>query len=326
MNVLMTAVRQAPRPGWTTAARRYGIVAALAALVITLSAASPTFLTARNMENVFDSWAPLAIVALGVTVVLVCGSFDLSVAAIFSLSGVIVAELANRSSLALGVAAALAAGAAIGVFNGLLVTVLRIHSFLATLASGMAIGAVALLITGGSIVSVPDEAFYRLGAGSLGEVPYSVLLAAAVAVVIGLVLARTTFGDHVYAVGGNEPAARVAGVKTGRVSVLAFAISGTTAAMAGVLAASRTSSGDAGAGAGLEFLAITAAVVGGTSIFGGAGSAWRTIIGVLFLALIGNGFNLLELDSVYQQVVNGALILAAVALDAWSRRQGEAIA
>jgi ribose transport system permease protein len=297
--------------------RSLGIVVAFVALVIALSAASPIFLTTRNLSNVLDSWAPTLIVAAGVTVVLLAGGFDLSVAAVFSLAGILAAKTGDP---VVGMIVGLAAGAAVGLLNGLLVSVVRIHSFLATLATALAVGGISLLLTHGKAISVLDPSFGSIGLQKLGDFTVPTFVALGVVVGVGLVLAWTTFGDQVYAVGGNQDAARVAGVRTGRIKALTFVLSGCAAALAGVLVAFRDSSGDLQSGEGLEFLALTAVVIGGNSIFGGEGAIWRTVVGVLFLAVIGNGFNLLEFNSVYQNVVYGGIILLAVAIDAWTRR------
>lgn len=317
----MSAARNIParlrEADLVAAARSLGILVAFVALVIALSAASPIFLTTKNISNVLDSWAPTLIVAAGVTVVLLAGGFDLSVAAVFSLAGILAAKTGDP---VIGMIVGLAAGAAVGLVNGLLVSVVRIHSFLATLATALAVGGIALLITKGKAISVLDPAFGQLGLEKIGEFTVPTFFALGVVVAIGLLLAWTTFGDQVYAVGGNADAARVAGVRTGRIKALTFVLSGCAAALAGVLVAYRDSSGSLQSGEGLEFLALTAVVIGGNSIFGGEGGIWRTVVGVLMLGVIGNGFNLLEFNSVYQNVVYGAIILLAVAIDAWARR------
>nr|MBA3415840.1 ABC transporter permease [Chloroflexia bacterium] len=202
-----------------------------------------------------------------------------------------------------------------GLVNAALVGRLRINSFIATLASSIVFRGIAILVTGGLIVTVTDPAFAVLGTATFLAAKYTVWVYLAVIAATWFVLERTVLGRYFFAVGGNPEAARLSGIPVERVRVAAFVISGMCAGMAGVLAASRTSSAQPDLGIGLELSAIAAAVVGGTSILGGEGAIWRAVLGVLILALIGNGFNLLGIDTIYQQIVQGVLIVVAVGAD-----------
>jgi ribose transport system permease protein len=211
------------------------------------------------------------------------------------------------------------------MFNGTVVTVGRINSFMATLATSFMIRGLALAISGGFLIRVVDELgrptkFNVIGRSELLGAKYTVWLWAGVIVVTAFLLHRTTFGRAIYATGGNAAAARLSGVRVDLVRWTTFAISGLTAGIAGMIIASRVSTGQSDVGVGIEFDVIAAVVVGGSSILGGAGAIWRTVIGVLLLAMIQNGFNLLNVDAVYQRIFFGAIILFAVAIDAWSRR------
>jgi ribose transport system permease protein len=330
MSELDAGVRRSAPTRWASAGRRlrgarvrdYGIVIGFAALFVTLSVASDAFLTTRNLLNVLDQSAAVGIIACGATLVIIAGGFDLSVGAIFAVSGVIAALIAKETgSATVGVLAGLVSGTAFGVFNAVLVTVGRVNAFVATLASSIMLRGFGLLLTSGMIVTVPLLGFSSIGNSRLLGVKYSVWLFAAFVVFTWFLLSRTAFGRYVYAVGGNPEAARLSGLRVELIRAATFAISGLSAGLAGVIVASRTNSAQADAGVGLELSAIAAAVIGGTSILGGEGAIWRTVLGVLLLALITNGSNLLNLDPTYQQIITGAIIVAAVSMDAWSRRR-----
>ena len=295
--------------------RSSGIVLSFLVLFVGLSLASDRFLTTRNLLNILDQSAPVGIVACGITIGIISGVFDLSVGAIFGVAAVLAAKVALVSSPALGVLAGVVVGAALGVVNAGLVGRLRINSFIATLASSIVFRGIAILVTGGLIVTVTDPAFSVLGTGEFLEAKFTVWVYLAVIVATSFLLERTVLGRYFFAVGGNPEAARLSGIPVDRVRTAAFVISGMCAGIAGVLAASRTSSAQPDLGIGLELSAIAAAVVGGTSIIGGEGAIWRAVLGVLILALIGNGFNLLGIDTIYQQIVQGLLIVVAVGAD-----------
>jgi len=300
--------------------RTNATLVAFVALFVALSFASDAFLTSTNLLNLLDQNAAIGIIACAATLVIIAGGFDLSVGAIFAIAGVCAAKAANGSSPLLAVLAAIAVGAALGLGNGLLVTVGRINSFIGTLASMYMIRGLALLVSGGFLITVTDPGFATLGTGKLGSVTYGTLVFVAVAILTGVLLHRSVFGRYVYASGDNPDAARLSGVPVTRTRALTFVLSGACAGLAGAIVASRVSTGQADSGAGLELAAIAAVVIGGTSIAGGEGAVWRSVMGVFLLALISNGFNLLNIDPVYQQIVQGAIIAIAVGADAWSRR------
>ncbi|MCW3006219.1 MAG: inner-rane translocator [Solirubrobacterales bacterium] len=304
-----------------TIGREYGIVIFFLILFVGLSLSTSTFLQERNLLNILDQSAPLGIIACAVTICMVCGIFDLSTGAIYGLSAVVACKVANAASPDVGVLAGVLCGLALGLVNAIVIHLTRINSFIGTLATSIVFRGGALLVTGGSIVTVLDEHFTTLGTSDLLGAKYSVWVFGAFFLITAFVLARTTFGRYVYAVGGNEEAARLSGVRTAVIRGACYALSGLAAGIAGVLAASRTASAQADLGVGLELSAIAAAVVGGTSILGGEGAVWRGVLGVLTLAIIGNGFDLLNIDSTYQQLVQGVLILTAVAADQLLRRR-----
>ena len=288
--------------------RDYGIAYAFIALFIGLSLASSHFLQYQNMSNIFDQWAAIGLLACGETICIISGVFDLSVGAIVSVSAVVACKVANSATPTVGLITGMATGLGLGLVNGVVIDRTRINSFIGTLATSIIYSGLAIIITGGLIVTVLNPHFGSLGQGELFKITYPGWVFIGFAIVTGFLLSRTIFGRYVYAVGGNAEAA-------------GFAISGLAAGLAGVLLASRTQSAQADLGSGMELTAISAAVVGGTSILGGEGAIWRAVLGTLLLAIIGNGFNLLNISTTYQMIVQGGLILLAVAADQLARRR-----
>ncbi len=304
-----------------SALRDYGIAFSFVLLFIVLSIASPVFLTTRNLLNVVDQSATIGIIAAGGTLVLIAGGLDLSTGAVFALTGVVATKFADSIGIVPAMLLALLAALAVGFINGFLASKGRINPIIATLATGIIFRGVALAVTAGFLFRVTNEAFTTLGRGQLAGVRYSSLLFVLVVAVTWFLLSKTTLGRYIYAAGGNPEAARLSGVRVHLVRTTTFLISAFCAGLAGLLVSSRVATGQADSGIGLEITAIAAIVIGGTSLAGGEGAIWRTVLGVLLLTLVGNGFNLLNLDPIYQQIFQGAIILAAVAIDAWSRKE-----
>lgn len=299
--------------------RRYGIVVAVVVLFVVLASTSPNFLTVDNLRNILDQNAYLALAAFGATVVIIAGGFDLSAGAIFALTGVVAAWLALNVDPALGLLAGLAIGGLAGLVNGVLTTGLRVHSFLLTLAVGIVLAGIAVAVSGGFLIDASGSAtFTWLGRGDLLGIPPSIVLFVVAGVMLNFVLTRTTFGRQVFAVGGNPVAARLAGVPVNRVLVTTFVVSGLLASLAGLVEVSRTGSGQAepGGASSLALDAIAAAIIGGTSIRGGQGAIWRTVFGVLLIALMNNGFNLLNVAPHWREIATGFVIIVAVAVNA----------
>ncbi len=303
-----------------SAVRDYGIVASFVALFVALAVSSSAFLTSTNLLNILDQWSPVLIIAAASTVVFIAGGFDLSVGSIYALAGVVAALCADDVGVWPALLLGVGAGVACGIVNGLLTTAGRINPFITTLATGMMILGLAYALTDGDLITVTEPGFTDLGAGELLGVPYSVWVCAAFVAACGFLLSRTVYGRFVYAAGGNPEAARLSGVNVGAVRTIAYTLSGASAGIGGVLVTSRVATGQADAGGlNLALDAVTGIVLGGTSIAGGAGAIWRTVLGVLLLALLGNGFNLLGVSATYQQIVQGAIVLAAVGVDAWAK-------
>jgi ribose transport system permease protein len=302
--------------------RASGIAIPFAALFITLSVASSSFMNKVNLLNILDQQSATLTIAAAGTLVLVAGGIDLSVGAVYSLAGVTAAELAQHTSPAVAIAVGIAVGLAVGLVNGLVVTRLRINALIGTLAMSFVVSGIGTLVTHGNLVVLFEHPeFGDLARTQIFTVKTSIWIALVAVIVIGILLARTTAGRYMYAAGGNAEAARLAGLRVDAIRVLAFVISGGAAGLAGVIDASRVLSAQASSGDTLAFTVLAGIVVGGTSILGGEGAVWRTFLGVLFIALIGNGYDLLGLDPLYEQITLGVILLLAVAVDAWARQR-----
>ncbi|MBK8020645.1 MAG: ABC transporter permease [Chloroflexi bacterium] len=329
MSLLNRAKRAEPR-SLSAILLDYGIVIGFVALFMLLTFQTEAFLTPRNQLNILDQAHQIGLMAVAVTVVIIAGGFDLSMGAIFAMSGVIAAfvarDLGQTEAFAgaapyLGWIAGVATGALLGLLNGILVTFLQINTFVATLASGIVIRGLALIITQAEQVRVPDDAFSALARGGIGDFRNTIFIWLGFALLMTLMLTRTRLGRYIFASGDNPEAARLAGINVNLVRTIAFGISGFAAGLAGVISASKFQKAQNDAGQGLELIAIAAVVIGGTSIMGGEGAVWRTVLGVLLLRLIANGFNLANVDTFYQDVFQGLIILLAVALDALRHRR-----
>jgi ribose transport system permease protein len=254
--------------------------------------------------------------------VLVAGGLDLSVGATYSFAGVVSAHFALRTNPVPAILLGIGAGLLVGLVNGIVTTRFRINSLITTLAMSFIVSGCASLVTKGNLLVLFDKpGFGKFARTEFLTVKTSIWLAIAAVLLIGWLLAATTAGRYMYAAGGNAEAARLAGVRVDAIRALTFVLSGGAAGLAGVIDTSRVLSAQAGGDdATLAFTVLAGIVVGGTSILGGEGAVWRTVVGVLFIALIGNGYILLGLDPLYEQITMGVILLAAVGLDALSRR------
>jgi ribose transport system permease protein len=302
---------------WTRWAVEYGIYVAFGLLLVGLAVVSPVFATPSNLFNIALQSSINALLAFGMTFVILTAGIDLSVGSLLAISGALAGGLMVGGGLPWPLAAlvGLAAGTALGAINGIAITAFRIPPFIATLAM-LSIGrGLTQLYTGGRPFTGLDPAFNQLGQGEIGPVPIPVMLMIVVVAAGWVVLRFTVFGRHVYAVGSNPEAARLAGVPVAAVLVAVYAISGLLAALGGLVITARLSSAQPTAGAGFELDAIAAVVVGGMSLSGGEGSIIRSLIGALIIGVLNNGLNLLNVDPFVQPVVKGLVILVAVGLD-----------
>lgn len=297
-----------------------GIIIALLVLCVLLAvlpATSSSFLSTQNAFNILRQISTNMLIACAMTMVIILGGIDLSVGSIIALSGVIAAGCVSRYELP--IVAALIAGAliglVIGVFNGFVICRTTIPPFIVTLATMNIARGLAKVYTGGSPVRVVTKEWQFIGAGYIGPVPVPVIIMIIVIIITALMMNKTKLGRHIYAVGGNTQAAEFSGIKVARVKFIVHAYAGLMAGLAGIILASRMYSGQPTAGEGAEMDAIAAVVVGGTSMAGGSGKIGGTIIGALIIGVLNNGLNLMNVNSFWQDVVKGVVILLAVFID-----------
>lgn len=300
---------------------RNGPLGGLIALVVVMAVLSRDFLNGQNLLNVGVQASVTAILAFGVTFVIVSAGIDLSVGSVAALSATVVAWCATKEGLPvwLSVLLGLAVGAAAGLVSGALVAYGRLPAFIATLAMLSVGRGLALVISGGSPIAFPSS-LGGLGGTLGGRLPVPVLVLAATGAVAALVLARTYTGRAMFAIGGNEEAARLSGIDVRRRKLVIYALSGLFAAVAGIVLAARLTSAQPQAAVGYELDAIAAVVIGGASLSGGSGKVSGTLIGALILAVLRNGLNLLSVSAFWQQVATGLVIALAVLLDTLRRR------
>ncbi len=291
----------------------YGIVIAFVVLCVALAVLTPTFMTSGNILNVGRQVSIVAILAAGQTFVILTAGIDLSVGSVLAVSGAVAAGVAVNFGWGPGILAGLLVGASAGLFNGLVITLLRVPDFVATLAMLSIARAATLIYTGGEPIAVSEGGLRFLGAGTFGPIPVPIAITLVVFAVAIVVLRSTTFGRYVYATGGNRRAAAFSGIDINRVRVLVYVVSGLLAGLAGVVLTGRLATADPQAGVGYELDSIAAVVLGGTSLFGGQGTVARTLLGALILGVLSNGMNLLDVSPFYQEVVKGIVIVIAVA-------------
>lgn len=305
--------------------QKYGILFALLITCVFLSITNEYFLTPRNILNVLRQTSINGILAIGMTFVILTRGIDLSVGSIVALAGVVSASLATTSATAMvaggpypaliALAVGVLVGAGSGVVSGLVVSRFSVPAFVATLGMLSAARGLTLLYAGGRPVPALTPEFRWIGTGNIFGIPMPVVIFVIVFLVALWVLSSTRFGRHIYAAGGNPHAAKVSGVNVGRIHIYVYVISGALAGLAGMILAARTGSALTQAGIAYELDAIAAVVIGGTSLSGGVGRVTGTLIGALLIGVVNNGLDLLGVESYYQQVIKGVLIVAAVMLD-----------
>jgi len=327
---MQLSIDRTPTPSERTPTRRLslprgaGLWTAVIVLVVASSLASPHFLNPTNLLNVLRQVALYGILGVGMTFVILTRGIDLSVGSIVAFSGVFGATLMERGlPIPVTVVCSLAAGTLMGAVNGLGVAYWRVPAFIMTLGTMVMIRGFGLMVADGGTVNPGKAAenFFWLGGGYLMAVPTPIYVFAAVCLVAYVVLSHTTFGRAVFAVGSNDEAARLSGINVPVTSFAVFVICGFLAALSGLIFLSRLSVGDPNSGLGLELEAITIAVIGGTSLFGGEGGVVGTIGGAMILAIIANVLNLAGVSPFSQQVVKGAIIILAVMLETARKRR-----
>ncbi|WP_395809928.1 ABC transporter permease [Daejeonella sp.] len=302
--------------------RQYGLLIVFGIICLIISLITPQFLTVSNLTIIVTQVSINALLAFGVTFVIITGGIDLSLGSIVAVTGVTAAMLAHPDSypVLIPIVMGLLAGLLMGAFNGFIITKSKIAPFIVTLGT-MTIGrGLALILSDGRPVSNLSDSFNYLGSGTVFGIPFLILIFILVFALCSIILSKTVLGRYIYAIGGNEQAARASGINIDRVKLYVYSISGLLAGLAGILLASRITTGQPNAGAGFELDAIAAVVIGGTSTAGGRGTMAGTLIGVLLIGVINNGLDLLNVTSYYQQVVMGIIIIGAVVLDSLNQK------
>lgn len=293
---------------------------ALLVLIAGVSTLSENFFTLNNIFNILQQTSVNAIIAVGMTLVILTSGIDLSVGSVFALTGAVIASIIGFDlNPFIAIFVALILGALLGSTTGIVVAKGKLQAFIATLVMMLILRGVTLVYTQGSPINLGmtdnAEMFEWIGFGRLFGIPFPIVLMLMVFLIAGYILKFTRFGRHIYAVGGNESAARLSGINVDRVKIMVYMISGLLCAVAAMIEVARLSSAQPTAGTGYEMDAIAAVVLGGTSMAGGRGKIIGTLIGALILGFLNNGLNLLGVDAYYQMIVKGSVILLAVLID-----------
>ena len=298
---------------------KFGPMIGLFVLILAVSFMSPVFLTPSNLTNLLRQVSVNALIAFGMTFVILLGAIDLSVGSVLAFSSAVMASLViNDVSYFFAFVFAILVGAGLGMMNGMIITYGKVAPFIVTLATMTVFRGATFIFTNGipiSGISRNDNLFQFIGRESILGIPFPVIIMLIIFLMLFVLLHKTPFGRKVYAVGGNEKAANVVGVKIYRIKILVFTLSGALAALAGIIITSRLGSAQPNAGLSYELDAIAAVVLGGTSLSGGKGRMFGTLIGILIIGVLNNGLNILGVSSFYQEVAKGAVILVAVLLD-----------
>lgn len=316
---------------FTETVQKFMAFGVLILLIILFGALSGgKFIAVNNLLTVVLQITPYAILGFGLTFVLITGGTDLSAGSVVGFGGIICAKCITQGyGLFISIIVGIAAGALTGVINGLVITKMNVTPFIATLGTQFAFRGLTQLVGAGkpvSIQSLEDKAivsqFKFIGGGTVfGKIPFPAIIMLILAIIMGIVLAKTGFGRRLYAVGSNEEAARLSGINVFKTKLLAYVLCGATSAMAGILLAARLASAQSNAGTGYELEGIAAAVIGGTSVMGGEGGILGTIIGAAVMGVLRNGLNLVKVDAFVQMVIIGAIIIVGVWYDTLRRKK-----
>ncbi|WP_382308025.1 ABC transporter permease [Herbiconiux sp. UC225_62] len=323
MSIPVTEAKKSPFNGVNPVSvlNRFGLLIVILIGVAIMSQVSPVFFTWINFTNVLYVASLVAVVAIGQMFVLLVGGIDLSVGAIVAVSSVFVVGLPQQNDVPTwaAVLVSLGWGIVFGFVNGFVTTKFKISALIVTLGTMSIARGIAYIYTGGSNLAPIPADLAAVGNASIGGFPVVILFALAIAVIAHIVLSRTRFGRSVYAVGGNAVAAKFSGIRSDRIMILAFMVSGLLAAVGGLMITVRLGAGSASSGTGLELTVIAAVVIGGTSLFGGEGKVAGTLLGVLLLGLVQNSINLLSVPPNFDLVVSGIVIILAAGVDVYRR-------
>jgi inositol transport system permease protein len=315
------------RESFNVFVQKYAIVLILIAMIIVVSFLSPVFLQPVNLLNIVRQISVIGLIAMGVTVAIISTGIDLSSGSVVGLASVVAASLAQQPGwaqakypglelpLIVALLGGLGVGLACGFVNGFLIAKFKIPPFIATLGMMTAARGLALLYSNGRPLSTLTDAYNFIGAGTILGIPVPIIILALVGIGTHVMLNNTRFGRYIYAIGGNELAARFSGLNLDRVKIGIYTFAGLLAGLAGIVVSSRISSGQPGLGVGYELDAITAAVIGGTSLSGGIGTVWGTVVGALIIGVLNNSLDLLNVSAYWQQIMKGAIIVIAIIID-----------
>ncbi|MTI60497.1 MAG: ribose ABC transporter permease [Firmicutes bacterium] len=293
----------------------------LIVLCTILAIISPAFLSVTNILNVLVQVAVISVIAAGSTFVILTGGIDLSVGSILGLCGVMTAAvLKSTGNPLLAVLTGVLLGAFLGLVNGVVISIGKVPAFVTTLGMMSVARGIAFIYTRGRPISGFPDGFRYIGSGYIGDIPFPVIEAIIIFLIAAYVLKKTPFGRYVYAIGSNEVATKLSGIKTNKYKIMVYAISGLLSGFAAIMFIGRINSGHPLAGDGYELDAIAAVVIGGTSLSGGKGTVFGTLIGALIMGVIRNGLNLLNVDAFWQGVVLGVVIVVAVLIDQRSKK------
>ena len=302
--------------------RNFALVFIIIAIIVVMRFVSPVFMTSKNIINIVRQISINGIIAVGMTFVILTGGIDLSVGSVVAITSVIVGSmLQGGSNWLVACIVALLISLVFGAFNGFMIAYVGFQPFIATLATVTMGSGIALAYSDGKPFTISNESFLKIGQGYLGAIPIPIVLLVIVVAIGLIILKTTTFGRYVFAIGGNKNAAKLSGVRTRRVELMVYVISALCASIVGLILSARISSGQPTAGEGYELDAIAATAIGGTSMTGGVGSLTGTIFGFVLLGLMTNSMNLLNINSFYQEIVKGILIIIAVFLDMTSKNK-----
>jgi len=301
--------------------RTYGIVLVTVLLFIGLGLTTEGFATWRNFRNILDQQSTVLIAASFLTIAMIAGNFDVSVSAVYVTAPLVALAVENATgNIGLAVLAAVVTGALMGLVNGVVVARFRINSFIATLATSFMFFGAGYLVSNRSLMRPVTDVYPMLARAQFLGLTSATWVSFVVVIIATILLTQTRFGRNVFATGGNAEAARIAGVNVGGVQAVTFVLLSTSGAVAGLLNSSRSLSAQPSDDFSFVFAVLTAVIVGGTSIAGGQGAIWRTVAGAFFLAFMSNGFNLHQIDPIWQRLIEGLVILIAVGIDAWTQR------
>ncbi len=302
--------------------RKYGIAVITITLFILLALTTEGFFTERNIRNLLDQQSTILIAASFMTIVIISGNFDISISAIFVVAPLFALNIENATgNIYLSIIGGVGLGVILGSFNALVVTYFKVNSFIATLATSFMFFGFGYLISDRSLMRPVTDSYQQIARTKFLDITSATWIAIIVVILASILLTRTRFGRNVFATGGNQEAARLAGINVPQVQAVTFILLGAAAALAGIVNSSRSISAQPSDDFSFVFSVLTAVIVGGTSIMGGKGAIWRTVAAAFFLAFMNNGFNLLQVDPLWQRIILGLVIVIAVALDSWSQRK-----